>query len=42
MKINYNNNIYYYKSKRLILNKTLEENEIDNNSLIIVIEFSCF
>ena len=28
---------YYYKSKRLILNKTLEENEIDNNSLIIVL-----
>jgi ubiquitin-protein ligase len=28
---------FFYKSKRLILNKTLEENEIDNNSLIIVI-----
>ena len=29
---------FFYKSKRLILNKTLEENEIDNNSLIIVID----
>ena len=28
---------FYYKSKKLILNKTLEENEIDDNSIIIVI-----
>lgn len=28
---------FFCKSKRLILNKTLEENEIDDNSLIIVI-----
>ena len=30
--------IYYYKTKRLILYKTLEENEIDNNSLIVVFD----
>ena len=37
IKKNYKKFIYYYKYKRLILNKTLEENEIDDNSLIIVI-----
>ena len=40
MEKNYKRFYYYYKSKRLILNKTLEENEIDNNSLIIVIDVS--
>ena len=38
MERNFKSYFYYYKSKRLILNKTLEENEIDNNSLIIVID----
>ena len=40
MERNYKDYFYYFKSKRLILYKALEENGIDNNSLIIVIDGS--
>ena len=35
--VDYRDNFYYHNSKAINLNKTIEENDIENNSLIVVI-----